>query len=128
MSMGTQERIVDLVHRCYWERNANCAYTTLYCLEHLTGQPVHPQLYQAVRGCHGAGGMGGQCGLVEGALLFLGLYGEVLGKNDEEVVALCVMPLCLPGSSAASTVATCAPAAFAPMIRRTCASASRSEP
>ncbi|MEG6593835.1 C-GCAxxG-C-C family protein [Desulfovibrio sp. 1188_IL3213] len=89
MSMGTQERIVDLVHGCYWEKNANCAYTTLYCLERLTGLAVHPQLYHAVRGCHGAGGTGGQCGLVEGALLFLGLYGETLGKSDEEVVALC---------------------------------------
>ena len=40
-------------------------------------------------GMHGAGGFRGQCGLVEGALMFLGIYGKKLGKTDAEVVALC---------------------------------------
>lgn len=89
MTMGTQERILEMVHHCYWDKNANCAQTTLYCLEQLTEQPVHPLLFQATVGCHGAGDKGGQCGLMEGAMLFLGLYGATLGKTDAEIVDIC---------------------------------------
>ena len=67
----------------------NCARTTLRCVESLTGQEVHPQLYQAVVGCHGAGGIGAQCGLVKGGLLFLGPYGAQLGLSEDETVDIC---------------------------------------
>ena len=89
MTMGTQERILEMVHHCYWDNNANCAQTTLHCLEQLTGLPVHPSLYQATVGCHGAAGHGGQCGLIEGATLFLGLYCAAMGKSVEETEEIC---------------------------------------
>lgn len=87
--MTAHDRVAALVRHYYWDRDMNCARTTLRCLESLTGQKVHPQLYQAVVGCHGAGGTGGQCGLVEGGLLFLGIYGAALGLSEDATVDAC---------------------------------------
>lgn len=87
--MNARERIPVLVRHCYWDMDINCARTTLYCLEQCLGLPLNPQIFQAAAGMHGAGRMGGQCGLLEGALLFLGVYGAALGRTDKEIVSLC---------------------------------------
>lgn len=47
------------------------------------------QIMQAAVGLHGAGGYRAQCGLVEGALLFIGLYGHRAGKAESEIVKCC---------------------------------------
>ena len=87
--MNTQDRVAALVRHYYWDRDLNCARTTLRCLESMLQNPLHPQIYTAVVGCHGAGGTGGQCGLVEGGLLLIGLHGAELGKDEGEIVDLC---------------------------------------
>ena len=51
--MTVHDRVAALVRHYYWDRDMNCARTTLRCMESLTGQEVHPQLDQAVVGCHG---------------------------------------------------------------------------
>lgn len=38
---------------------------------------------------HGAGKYGAQCGLVEGSLLFIGIYGRSLNLDDGAIVKLC---------------------------------------
>lgn len=49
---------------------------------------IHPQVYDCAVGMHGAGQYGAQCGLVEGALMFLGLrYAQQ--KGAEKTAALC---------------------------------------
>ena len=87
--MTTRDRVAALVRHYYWDRDLNCARTTLRCLESMLQEPLHPQVYAAVVGCHGAGGTGGQCGLVEGGLLLIGLRGAELGKDEGEIVDLC---------------------------------------
>lgn len=87
--MNTHDRMAALVRHYYWDRDLNCARTTLRCLESMLQEPLHPQVYAAAVGCHGAGGTGGQCGLMEGGLLLIGLRGAELGKDEGEIVDLC---------------------------------------
>ena len=87
--MNTHDRMAALVRHYYWDRDLNCARTTLRCLESMLQEPLHPQVYAAAVGCHGAGGTGGQCGLMEGGLLLIGLRGAELGKDEGDIVDLC---------------------------------------
>lgn len=85
----TDRRIAEMVRACYWDRDINCARTTLYCMSRLFDLPLDPQLDRAAIGLNGAGRMGCQCGLLEGALLFLGIHASSLGKTEKEVCAVC---------------------------------------
>ncbi|MEL7603287.1 MAG: C-GCAxxG-C-C family protein [Bacillota bacterium] len=81
--------IKDRVHELYYGYDVNCARTTLTCLSELLETPVERQTMNAAIGLHGAGGFRAQCGLVEGALMFLGLYFSDRGKSTDEIVSLC---------------------------------------
>ena len=84
-----KERIAKRVHELYWEKDVNCATTSLLCLSELLEVELQPQVLQAAAGMHGAGGYRAQCGLVEGPLMFLGIYLHLLGKPKAEVVSAC---------------------------------------
>lgn len=77
------------VRKCYWEDDINCASTTLKILSEAFGVELSPQLLDAAVGMHGAGGYGAQCGLVEGMLLFLGVFGRACRVPDEEIIETC---------------------------------------
>ena len=77
-----EEYIRREVHRLYWEHDENCARTTLRILSGLTGIVIEEQTLAAASGLHGAGGYGAQCGLVEGALMFLGIVASLEGYED----------------------------------------------
>ena len=77
------------VHHLYYDLDKNCAKTTLLCLGELLNHPVGPQVLQAATGLHGAGGYRAQCGLVEGALMMIGLYFGSQGLSDEQIARLC---------------------------------------
>lgn len=81
--------IKNRVHELYWENDMNCARTMLVCLSELFKTPLEKQLMYAAVGLHGAGGYRAQCGLVEGALLFIGIYYNSLGKTEQETVSAC---------------------------------------
>ena len=68
-----KEYISKRVHELYWEKDINCARTALLCLSELFEIPLAPQTIQSAAGLHGAGGYRAQCGLVEGALMFIGI-------------------------------------------------------
>ncbi|MDT8904007.1 C-GCAxxG-C-C family protein [Anaeroselena agilis] len=87
--MDLKQWVAGEVHRCYWEDNVNCARTVLAILAELGGQTLHPQVVAAATGMHGAGGFRAQCGLVEGALMYIGIAGAERGLNDEEVGDRC---------------------------------------
>ena len=53
----------------------NCAMTTLKVLTEVFEVPLHPQVLDAAQVVYGAGNTGGLCGLVTGALMFVGLWG-----------------------------------------------------
>lgn len=84
-----KEYIINRVHELYWNNDINCARTTLICLSELFETAIEPQLIRSAVGLHGAGGYRAQCGLVEGALMFMGIYLHTLGKAEEEMVSAC---------------------------------------
>lgn len=84
-----KEYIKKRVHELYWEEDINCARTTLICLSELFEITIEPQAICSAVGLHGAGGYRAQCGLVEGTLMFIGIYLHVLGKTEDEIVLAC---------------------------------------
>ncbi len=84
------ERFVDdEVHRHYWDHDDTCAVTTLIIASRLFKTPLEPQVGEAALGMWGAGGYRAQCGLVEGALMFIGVLGGRRGLNRSEISRLC---------------------------------------
>ena len=83
------EYIINRVHELYLNDDINCARTTIICLSELFEIAVEPQTILSAVGLHGAGGYRAQCGLVEGALMFMGIYLHVLGKTEDEIVPAC---------------------------------------
>jgi C_GCAxxG_C_C family probable redox protein len=82
-------RIKRLVHHYYWDFDYNCAKTMLFCLGEFFDICFEKQTLNAATGMHGAGRFGAQCGLVEGALMFMGIYFVRAGKSDAEVERIC---------------------------------------
>ena len=81
--------ITKRVHELYWKEDINCARTSLICLSELFEIAIEPQTIWAAIGLHGAGGYRAQCGLVEGTLMFMGIYFHKLGKTEAEIVSIC---------------------------------------
>lgn len=77
------------VHDYYWIRDWNCARTMLSCLGETFGVAIALQTLQAATGMHGAGKFRAQCGLVEGALMGIGIIGAESGKSDKDIESLC---------------------------------------
>ena len=87
--MDTQTFVRERVQTAYWVHDWNCARTTLQILGARLGVHVNDQVLDAATGMHGAGCYGAQCGLVEGALMFMGIMGPERGLSDDAVGALC---------------------------------------
>lgn len=84
-----KDYITKRVHELYWEEDINCARTSLICLSELFEITIEPQTIWSAIGLHGAGGYRAQCGLVEGTLMFIGIYFHILGKTEVEIVSTC---------------------------------------
>lgn len=83
------EAIRSRVHELYWHDDINCARTTLICLGELFEVPIDAQTVVSAIGLHGAGGYRAQCGLVEGALMFIAIYLNSHGMSEERIVSAC---------------------------------------
>jgi hypothetical protein len=77
------------VHRHYWEHDDNCAFTTLSIISNLFYTPLESQVMNSALGLWGAGGHRAQCGLVEGALMYIGILGGQRGLNRDQISSLC---------------------------------------
>ena len=77
------------VHEYYWRRNWNCAVTTMLVLGEVFDVALGDQVLAAAVGMHGAGGYRAQCGLVEGALMFIGVIGQKKGLAEDAIVQAC---------------------------------------
>lgn len=84
-----KEYIINRVHELYWEKDINCAGTAIICLSELFETIIEPQTIWSAVGLHGAGGYRAQCGLVEGSLMFIGIYFHMQGKSEDEIVSAC---------------------------------------
>lgn len=81
--------IADQVHDFLWNHDMNCAQATLQVLSEKYSLNLSSQLLAAAMGLNGAGRSGAQCGLVEGALIFLGVFSETRGWDRYRVSDLC---------------------------------------
>lgn len=87
--MDQAEFIKKSVSDSYWRRNVNCATTMLNILAEIYGINLEEQVINAAIGMHGAGSFGAQCGLVEGALMLIGIWGKEKDLPDHSIVELC---------------------------------------
>ena len=88
--MDSVQRLIDeRVHEYYWKHDYNCATTMLLILAEICVIKLQQQTLDAAIGMHGAGRYGAQCGLVEGALMFIGIYARQKQKTDERIEAEC---------------------------------------
>lgn len=88
------QKIINIkkeVAHYYWKEDINCATTMLRTLAKHFTIDLHPQIINAALGLHGAGGFGAQCGLVEGGLIFIGIYGKKFQRSNDEIVRHCYM-------------------------------------
>jgi hypothetical protein len=83
------EIVKNRVSRSYWEHDRNCATTALSILSELFGIELHSQTIDSALAMHGAGKYGAQCGLVEGALMFMGVWGRHNRLEDRLVIDAC---------------------------------------
>jgi len=67
----------------------NCAITSLLTLSEIFHINLCSQIVDAGIGMHGAGGYGAQCGLVGGALMFIGIQGKEKGLENRDIVNTC---------------------------------------
>ncbi len=84
-----EDTIKKMIHHSYWDLDTNCAGSMLQCLSALYDVKIEEQTMHSTIGLHGAGGFRAQCGLVEGSLLFIGIFFSTLGRNETEISALC---------------------------------------
>jgi len=62
---------------------------TLKLLEEVYKMPLDDQVIKAAFGMNGAGRYGAQCGLVEGMLMFLGIWSSLQGMSYGQTQELC---------------------------------------
>lgn len=84
-----KDLIDNRVHDYYWNQDLNCANTTLNVLSELLDAKIQPQVFEATFGLN-AGRCGSQCGLVEGTLLFIGIYGRQNSLGRTEIKEQCL--------------------------------------
>lgn len=77
------------VHELYWNDDINCARAMLLSLGELFQMEIERQAINGAIGLHGAGGFRAQCGLVEGALMFIGIYYSEMGKSEDDIISIC---------------------------------------
>jgi C_GCAxxG_C_C family probable redox protein len=77
------------VHQYYWDYDFNCAITMLKILAEIYEVEILKQTYDAVIGIPGAGRYGAQCGLIGGAIMFIGIYGRMRNIPDENIIKSC---------------------------------------
>jgi hypothetical protein len=87
--MDWQHYIDQEVHRHYWDHDNTCAFTTLSIVSGLFDIPLQSQVMDAALGMWGAGGHRAQCGLVEGALMLIGVLGSHRGLDRDQISSLC---------------------------------------
>lgn len=78
-----------IVHDYYWNYDLNCATTIIKILSQQYTVNIEEQVIDGLIGMHGAGKYGAQCGLVEGALVFIGIYGKIKNLKTDDIIELC---------------------------------------
>ena len=78
----------ELIRQLYHDKDYNCAITTLLCLGKEFGVEISPQVLASAVSMNGGGRFRAQCGLVEGALMFIGIYVAEQGLKKKETMKI----------------------------------------
>ncbi|PKP19678.1 MAG: redox-active protein [Bacteroidetes bacterium HGW-Bacteroidetes-20] len=81
--------VADRVQEYAWKQDLNCAQTTLLVLSEKFKIELNSQIIDGSSGLNGAGQYQAQCGLVEGALIFMGIYLRSQQKEKLEIQNIC---------------------------------------
>ncbi|BDU50424.1 C-GCAxxG-C-C family protein [Haliovirga abyssi] len=83
------KKIEEKVKYCYWEKDYNCAITSIKVLSELFNIKIGEEILNSAIGIPGAGRYGAQCGLVNGALMIIGLRGKEKSLENKDIRELC---------------------------------------
>ena len=86
--MDVREFVRERITRYYRADEVNCAVATLKILGERFEVDISRQVLDAAVGMNGAGQYRAQCGLVEGAVMFLGVMGREQGLDDDSIMEL----------------------------------------
>jgi len=89
MEQSIESFVADRVQEYAWKQDLNCAQTTLLVLSEKFELKLSPQIINGSSGLNGAGQYQAQCGLVEGALIFIGIYLHSQKKEKQEIQTMC---------------------------------------
>lgn len=81
-------KISEIVTYSYHTLDVNCAKTTLIALSQLLEHPLHDEVLRASTALNGGGRTQAQCGLVEGALMFFGVFYSGKGATDCDIYSI----------------------------------------
>ncbi|MEL7570432.1 MAG: C-GCAxxG-C-C family protein [Eubacteriaceae bacterium] len=89
MSENIKKKIEEIMHSYYYDLRLNCARASLDALSEIFNVEICDQVRDAAIGLHGAGGKRDQCGLVEGPLMFIGIYFTQKKVSKETIIQYC---------------------------------------
>ena len=78
----------ELIHHLSHDKDFNCAITTLLCLGKEFGVEINQQVLDSAICLNGGGRFRAQCGLVEGALMFIGIYATQRGMKKKDMMKI----------------------------------------
>lgn len=84
-----RKSVEQAVERYFHIHDYNCTRTELLILGDHLQVNLSSQVLDSSIGMHGAGGYQVQCGLVEGALMFIGIFGKERKVPAERIVEAC---------------------------------------
>lgn len=87
--MDIQKFIDEKIKLYHHEQKNNCAQTTLKILSEIFDIEVSPQVIDSACGLNGGGRYGAQCGLLEGALMFIGIKACKENKDKKYINQKC---------------------------------------
>jgi len=87
--MDTDKLILEKITLYHHQQKNNCAQTTLKILSEVFNVDINPQVISSACGLNGGGRYGAQCGLLEGALMFLGIKTCIDNKDKKYINKTC---------------------------------------
>ncbi len=88
--MTLEELVAARVENMYHDLDDSCVHTTLKILAEVFDTEVAQQTYDSSAGMLGGGGLyGGQCGLIQGGVLFIGILSANHGLDKDTLKQHC---------------------------------------
>ncbi len=89
IEVGMKNEIKKRILNYYINKGFTCTEAALFILSEEFEITLNVQVLQAAIGMNGGGGCGKQCGLVEGGLMFIGIFFSQKGKSKEQIQKIC---------------------------------------